>query len=475
MSRMVSFFVLIAIIVVIGILFYKVMINFLVPLFLAGILVVMFHPLHDWMKTRKRIEGHPRLAAGLTTFCAMAVVLAPAILVCSLAIMEGRSLVVGADLSVMQAKLDDLRKDSMLEIPFADDLKKIQREFSMLNDEEKPLKMSDAIVVLLDLEQRVSALGDEVEEKRMDEGGKERQLLATNLVDAIQKAINEAEVAEAKPILTAWSYQDALDEATREYENYRLQLLGGPYKAWLKEFANENFAKWGSYLLKEAQSWLLSLGEATTALAVKLIVGLVIMVIAVYFFLVDGPAMTKSVMRLTPLDDKYERELIEEFDRVSRAVVLATLLSAVAQGVLAGVGFWITGVNAVFLLMLLTMVGALIPFVGAFAVWFPVCLWLFLVDGSWGAALFLAIYGGGVISMADNFIKPMVLHGQSNLHPLLALLSVLGGVQALGPMGIIVGPMVVVFLQTLLNILHRELMTMEKEKENEENTAAAAE
>jgi len=62
--------------------------------------------------------------------------------------------------------------------------------------------------------------------------------------------------------------------------------------------------------------------------------------------------------------------------------------------------------------------------------------------------------------MADNVIKPLVLHGRANLHPLLALLSVLGGVQALGPIGIFVGPMVVVFFHALLNMLHTELNTI---------------
>ena len=67
--------------------------------------------------------------------------------------------------------------------------------------------------------------------------------------------------------------------------------------------------------------------------------------------------------------------------------------------------------------------------------------------------------------MADNVIKPIVLHGQSNLHPLLALLSVIGGVSTLGPIGIVIGPMVVVFLQTLLKILRRELDGIEHELE----------
>jgi predicted PurR-regulated permease PerM len=70
------------------------------------------------------------------------------------------------------------------------------------------------------------------------------------------------------------------------------------------------------------------------------------------------------------------------------------------------------------------------------------------------------VYGTAIISTADNVVKPMVLHGRSNLHPLLALLSILGGVQALGPIGILIGPMIVAFLQTLLNILSRELTAM---------------
>jgi predicted PurR-regulated permease PerM len=175
--------------------------------------------------------------------------------------------------------------------------------------------------------------------------------------------------------------------------------------------------------------------------------------------------MIETVMRLSPLDDAYERELIQDFDRISRAVVLATLLSAATQGVLAGLGFWIAGVNAVFLLSLLTVVFALIPFFGAASVWLPTCLWLYFYEERAWPAILLAVYGAVIVSSSDNFIKPLVLHGQSNLHPLLALLSVLGGVQALGPIGILVGPMVVVYLQTLLNILRRELMTADGKAE----------
>jgi hypothetical protein len=157
------------------------------------------------------------------------------------------------------------------------------------------------------------------------------------------------------------------------------------------------------------------------------------------------------------------RELAAEFDRACRAIVTATLLSAAAQGVLAGVGFYVCGLRgSVALLSLLTMIVALVPFTGAAVVWVPVALYLYFFQGETWTAVGLAVYGTVVISLVDNLIKPLVLHGQSKLHPLLALLSVLGGVRALGPVGILVGPMVVVFLITLLRIVQRELSSLDR-------------
>ncbi|MCY2982439.1 MAG: hypothetical protein NTY15_02245 [Planctomycetota bacterium] len=82
------------------------------------------------------------------------------------------------------------------------------------------------------------------------------------------------------------------------------------------------------------------------------------------------------------------------------------------------------------------------------------------------AAGLLAAWGMLVVGTVDNLVKVFILHGQSQLHPLLALLSVLGGIQSLGPIGILVGPMVVVLLQTLLGILRTELTHFKKAEED---------
>jgi predicted PurR-regulated permease PerM len=213
-------------------------------------------------------------------------------------------------------------------------------------------------------------------------------------------------------------------------------------------------------IAKGVQQFLAPLALRTTRFLGATILGLAVMVLATYYFFADGPLMVQTILRLSPLEGRRTQELLDQFDSVTRAVVVATLLSAFVQGLLAGLGYYVAGVGSVFLLTALSMLLTLVPFVGAAIVWVPVCLWLYAVQGHTTAALLLAVYCIAVVSTIDSLIKPLVLRGRSNLHPLLALLSVLGGAQALGPIGIFVGPMVVAFLQTLLNMVHAELNSL---------------
>lgn len=340
MARMVSFFVLLTILLVFGGLFVFLMADFLLPLFLSLLLVVMFGPVHRWLTDHLR--GHRRWAALATAVLIALAVLLPLSGIMTMAGVEGVRL------------YDDLSESRI-------DLHDVSRELSRWAGEVGWQLSPDAI---------------------------ER-----DLIDRLRQLLTP-------------------------------MVLRTP-----------------GYLA-------------------KLVVGVCVMMLGVYFFFADGPVMIRAVMRLSPLDDRYEEQLISQFDSISRAVVLATLLSAIAQGFLAGIGYYFTGLGSVVLLALLTGLLAMVPFVGAAAVWFPVSLWLFFVENRPVAAIVLFLYGALIVSMVDNLIKPAVLHGRASLHPLLALLSVIGGVQALGPIGIFVGPMVVVFFQSLLNMLHDELERM---------------
>lgn len=374
MARIVSFVVLVAILLVIAALFFQVMAKFLLPMFLAVLLAVMFGPLHRWFMAK--CKGRDRVAAGLTTASIILILLIPLLAILIPAFFEGRAIYLAIRSSVSP------------------------------ESRQAPDRVPD--------------------EKDRDDAVKEPE----------KKASGSGALAFKK-----WAAAELVKVGNRS----GLELTS-------EDVENTITAK--------VQQWLTPVALGTTQYVAGFLIGLGVMIISLYYFLADGPGMIRTIMRLSPLDDRYEQQLIEQFDNTARAVVVATLLSAFAQGLLAGVGFYFVGLQSVFLLMVLAMLLALVPFVGTTVVWVPACLWLHFYEGRTLAAVLLAVYCGAVVSMADNVIKPIVLHGRSNLHPLLALLSVLGGVQALGPIGIFVGPMVVAFLQTLLNILHTELDLM---------------
>ncbi len=358
MSRMVSFIFLVVILLLIAGLFFWVMSNFFLPLFLAVLLVVIFQPLHRWCLAK--CNGHRHLSAAMTTAAIVLIVLLPFLGILTQAVSEGVAL------------------------------------YRAANTADEPPRPEARI---------------------------ESESLADTLVD--RRAVSEAISRFAGRFGIALSPEDV--EAT---------------------------------IREKLEAWVGPVALSTARFTGNLAIGLLVMLVALYYFFLDGPWMIQKLMRLSPLDDRYEEQLIHQFSDITRAVVVATLLSAAAQGLLAGFGYFLAGIDMVFLLTMLTMLLAMVPFVGAAAVWVPVCLWLFFHDERYVAAILLGVYGVGVVSLADNVIKPVVLHGRSNIHPLLALLSVLGGVQAMGPVGIFVGPMVVAFFHALLNMLHTELETI---------------
>lgn len=501
MSRLVSFGVLVSAIAIIGFLFYRVISGFLLPMFLAALLVVIFQPWFRYFISQCR--GNVRLAALLTTLSATVVVIGPGALIGALAVWEispglgggGESTqrTLQGALAAMRQSLEEV-SGNYLTLDAGHEGDSYFEELRYIESSIASLRKHAAVgatyqgepEALAKLQLAIGNLKTLVNAKNKSEIGEnvapnDQAQLLTDVREAL--SMKEGDKAIVSGTL---QYQLSLDEADQKFRAFKLSVFKNAASVWLADLmhpTDDELRGWTTELSAFVPGLLRSVGGKTGAIAANTILTLVVTVIAFYFFLADGPAMVNTVMRLSPLDDQHEQQLVTEFDRISRAVVLATLLSAVAQGLLAGFAFWLISLsveefNFVFSLTLLTTVLALVPFVGAAAVWVPVSLWLFFHEPAAGgephrlAGIMLAVYGAGVISMADNVIKPLVLHGQSNLHPLLALLSVLGGVHALGPIGILVGPMVVVFLQTLLNILHSELMSMEAQSKTQKGRIA---
>ena len=456
MSRLISFYILLGIILAIAILFLKVMASFLVPLFLAIVLVVVFKPLHSRLSAR--YPSKPRLAASMTTGIISIAVIAPLAFAAIFTVSEASSIIRHFHFDDVGPVLERVRMKLGFDQPHIKDIRELH--FSI---EQGPagLPLGDE-AALESWQQEVATRAVALQESW--KGGTD-SLAWKNF----QESADLLSGIRTEDIDGAESFLAGARKAVLALEK---EVLGGRYRAMIITSLYPSEAELKALVDRVLNSGLdqklLSLGASTLAIALQLLFGLAIMLIGIYFFLIDGPRMLENVMRLSPLADSYERELVVEFGKVSRAVVLATLLSAIAQGLLAGIGYWFAGLESAFLLTLLTVLLAMVPFVGAAAVWLPASLYLMLGTDHVLAGALLAAYGAIPVSLADNIIKPMVLKNHSQLHPLFALLSVLGGVQALGPIGILIGPMVVAFLQTLLNMLHREIGALEKEAKEAE-------
>jgi predicted PurR-regulated permease PerM len=162
-------------------------------------------------------------------------------------------------------------------------------------------------------------------------------------------------------------------------------------------------------------------------------------ILSMFFLLRDGPRVfgeTRAV--LEDILGPRVRDYLEAVGTTTQAVVYALVLGAITQGVVAGVGYWIFGVNAPALLGAVTALVALIPF-GAPIVWASLSLWLLLTGNIW-SGIGLLLWGILLVSWVDNIIRPLVISNATRMPFLLVVFGVLGGVLAFGLVGLFVGP-----------------------------------
>lgn len=457
MSRVISFVVLILATSLLLALFYQVVSVFLLPLFLAAVTVLLLRPLHlhavQWCNNRRYV------AALLMTAAVLLAVLVPVLTVTTIAGYEALELFNRFDTDTMRSQLNRARITLGLDYPFVAECRFIESSLEQLRTDAANGAMargdSKAIKSITDEFQRMN----------------ENSVLSSrsNLQPGIER-FHEALSKAASSSPGTLAYQQSIETAVYSFREYRNQMLGGVWLVPLKEMANPTSAeiqRISGQILAITPGGIASLSGATSVVFAKVAFGLLIFVMALFFWFADGPEIIKALMVLSPLEDKYEQQLLTEFQMLVRAVVAGSIASATVQAVLSGVGFWFAGMQSIFLLMALTALLAMVPFVGASLVWMPASLWLAFGEGNMTAGVALAIYGVLIVSTVDNVIRPWIIMERASLHPLAGLLGVLGGIQTLGPLGVFIGPIVVAFLQTLLTLLHREFSADEAEAPTE--------
>lgn len=181
-----------------------------------------------------------------------------------------------------------------------------------------------------------------------------------------------------------------------------------------------------------------------------------LVILAMFYLLKDGPSWEEEAERLSPLSPESNKHIIERMKLSIYGIVRGYLLVGLAQGTLMGVGLFIFGVPHAALWGVFAAIASMIPTIGTAFVAVPAILFLFII-GHDGAALGMAAWAVVIVGTIDNLLNPIVVGKSINIHPLLVLFGVLGGVALMGPVGILIGPLVISLVYALLFVAKTEL------------------
>jgi len=234
--------------------------------------------------------------------------------------------------------------------------------------------------------------------------------------------------------------------------------LSGPYSSQLAAFVQQNMEGLKSALTEAAQYISTFAAKQSAKLLADLgvsIFNLLLMFFTLYFIYKDGRLLLRKALVVSPIPLKHEKLVIEKFAEISKATLLGTFLTAVAQGVVAWIGFSIAGVPSAFFWGTAVSLFSLVPTVGTGIVWFPMGV-IMMIGGNlvWGA--FVLIWGTLLVSTVDNVLRVVFIGSTAKINPLVTFVIVFGGMLLFGLIGIVYGPMIYALLMTLLKVYELE-------------------
>jgi len=223
---------------------------------------------------------------------------------------------------------------------------------------------------------------------------------------------------------------EALRERIAEQPQLKRLL---PYHDQIVEKASEFAAKVGGWLAAG-----LAAGVKGTA---SFFLSLFVMLYATFYFLVDGKSILDAALHYTPLSSNDRSRLLGTFVSVSRATLKGKLIIGIVQGGLAGLAFWVAGIQGALFWSVVMAVLSTIPTVGTALVWVPAVCFLAL-SGQTGAAIGVGAWCAIAVGTIDNVLAPKLIGKDTEMPDLLVLLTTLGGLAAFGAAGVLIGPII---------------------------------
>jgi predicted PurR-regulated permease PerM len=186
----------------------------------------------------------------------------------------------------------------------------------------------------------------------------------------------------------------------------------------------------------------------------NLIIGVALVLFVTFYLFIDGAHMASKLLALSPLPKEMNSQIMDDMLRTLRATLKGSVVLAFINGTISGLGFFAFGVpNALFWGTVMVF-ASVVPIVGTALVWVPGGIYL-IIMGDYGQATGVMIWCLIVSVICDNWLRPKLIGGQADLHPLLTFFAVLGGISYFGLVGLILGPLVLAILLSLIEVYKR--------------------
>ena len=205
---------------------------------------------------------------------------------------------------------------------------------------------------------------------------------------------------------------------------------------------------------KEGLSWLVGNISGLFSSIAQLLFSVIIFLISLFYLLRDGRQLRSLLVHLSPLEDNDDDTVLNRLGLAVNSVVRGNLFIVLIQATLAAIGLALFGVPNPILWGMVAGVAALIPGLGTSLVLLPAAA-LLLISGAAGPAIGLLLWAGIVVGLVDNLLAPRLVGKGSQLHPLVVLLAVLGGLVLFGPAGLFLGPLFASLFLVLLSLYLR--------------------
>jgi predicted PurR-regulated permease PerM len=202
---------------------------------------------------------------------------------------------------------------------------------------------------------------------------------------------------------------------------------------------------------KSAGAFLVTVLSRMTATTAAFILNLFVMLYAMFFFFKDGNTILERIFYYLPLSDEDETRMLARFTSITRATIKGTVVIGIIQGALAGIAFWMAGIQGAAFWGTIMTILSIVPGIGAALVWVPAVVILF-INGQYVTATLLLAWCAAVVGTIDNFLRPALVGRDAKMPDLLILIGTLGGLFLFGPIGFIVGPIVCGLFLTVWDI-----------------------